>query len=48
MLPGEDPDKIRHRNAQAPSSQSINSLAEYWYEILYLLFYLLIYSNIGL
>jgi hypothetical protein len=30
VLPGEDPDKIRQKNAQALSSQSLNSLAEYW------------------
>lgn len=30
VLPGEDPDKIRQRNSQAISSQSINPLAEYW------------------
>jgi hypothetical protein len=30
VLPGEDPDKTRQRNAQAISSQSANPLAEYW------------------
>ena len=34
MLPGEDPDKIRQRNAQALSSQSLNHLADYWQEFL--------------
>ncbi|KAF8503256.1 S-adenosyl-L-methionine-dependent methyltransferase [Russula emetica] len=31
VLPGEDPDKTRQKNAQALSSQSLNSLAEYWF-----------------
>ncbi|KAI9459440.1 S-adenosyl-L-methionine-dependent methyltransferase [Lactarius psammicola] len=31
VLPGEDPDKTRQRNAQAQSSQSPNPLAEYWF-----------------
>ncbi|KAI9511110.1 S-adenosyl-L-methionine-dependent methyltransferase [Russula earlei] len=31
VLPGEDPDKVRRRNAQASSSQSLNHFSEYWF-----------------
>ncbi|KAH9180823.1 S-adenosyl-L-methionine-dependent methyltransferase [Lactarius sanguifluus] len=31
VLPGEDPDRTRQKNSQAPSSQSINPLAENWF-----------------
>jgi len=48
VLPGEDLDKTRQKNAQALSSQSLNSLAEYWYENIIFIVNLLIIFNIGL